>query len=114
MAPTHVARSMIVYPDKTIAEDFSVVSVLFITIHNFESMAEKMEGNAKDLLSFLNNHFEAWDNICRKYDITKIETWKEDYICAVGVVPERRDGKLPPNIEEIDKSQDGMGPKDSF
>ncbi|CAL1127877.1 unnamed protein product [Cladocopium goreaui] len=39
-------------------------------------------------MEFLNSTFTMMDLICAEHAVTKIETVGEEYVCAVGVVPE--------------------------
>lgn len=85
MVPPHVIKRMLLKPEEHIAEPIDRVSILFIIISDFEHRTKNLQ--PADLLKFLNQNFEAWDEICAHHKVSKIETVAEEYVCAVGVVP---------------------------
>lgn len=95
MMPSHVVVPMMLQPGKTITEPIPRVSILFVLINEFEHHTRSL--TPKALLAFLNEQFTQYDSICEKYQVTKIETVGEEYVAAVGVLPEevkedKRDG----------------------
>lgn len=86
MVPVHVIGPMLKNPGAVIAEPVNRASILFIMICDFEQYALKM--SPKELLGFLNFHFTEMDHICQDEKVTKIETVGEEYVAAVGVVPD--------------------------
>lgn len=97
MVPYHVIAKLIKNPHSIIAEPCSKVSILFIMIVDFDQYARKL--SPKDLLEFLNTYFQQFDNICQDRHVTKVETVSEEYVAAVGVVPE----------DKAEQGEDGAG-----
>src|SRR5439155_26684976 len=65
------------------AKDFDQVTVLFTDFKNFTQASEKM--SAHDLVDEINYYFSEFDNIISKYDIEKIKTIGDSYMCAGGL-----------------------------
>jgi class 3 adenylate cyclase len=68
---------------KTTARNYDLVSVLFIDIKDFTSIAENM--TPEDLVSGIDEYFETFDRIVEKYDVEKIKTVGDAYICVSGL-----------------------------
>eukprot|EP01116_Phalansterium_solitarium_P017037 TRINITY_DN4101_c1_g1_i1.p1 TRINITY_DN4101_c1_g1~~TRINITY_DN4101_c1_g1_i1.p1 ORF type:complete len:1696 (-),score=422.37 TRINITY_DN4101_c1_g1_i1:277-5364(-) len=66
-----------------IAEAYREVTVLFADIVNFTNTAAGLK--APELIYMLNKLFSGWDEITTKYDVEKIKTIGDCYMCAVGV-----------------------------
>jgi len=64
-------------------QHYAEVSVLFTDFSNFTSLSEGL--SAEDLIQELNKHFLAFDDICQKYNIEKIKTIGDSYMCASGL-----------------------------
>ena len=74
---------------RTEAKNYSLVTVLFADFKDFTTIIEEI--TPEELVGGLAEYFELFDNIIEKYDIEKIKTVGDAYICASG---------LPaPNIE---------------
>lgn len=86
MVPPHVAVPMLVNPEASIAEDVNPVSILFVMIVDFDQYTRKYTPG--ELLAFLNKYFTLMDRSCELHSVTKIETVGEEYVAAVGVVPD--------------------------
>eukprot|EP00434_Breviolum_minutum_P013112 symbB.v1.2.011556.t1/scaffold715.1/size233058/2 len=86
MVPFHVIVPMLKNPGGVIAEQKQTASILFVMIEDFDQHAQHL--GAEKLMEFLNNTFTMMDLVCGKHSVTKIETVGEEYVCAVGVVPE--------------------------
>jgi len=86
MVPSHVIRPILI--EGKYSEEFAISSVLFVVIEDFDRYAHNL--SPAELLDFLNRKFTDFDNICAKYGVTKIETVGEEYVAAVGVVPEEK------------------------
>lgn len=86
MVPEHVILPMLKNPGEVVAEHKDTVSILFVMIENFDEQARIL--GPENLIKFLNNQFTMMDVICSNHQVTKIETVGEEYVCAVGVVPE--------------------------
>ena len=67
---------------------YNQVSVLFSDFSNFTSLSEGL--NAEELLKIVNLHFSAFDAICEKYNIEKIKTIGDAYMCASGLPIENK------------------------
>lgn len=66
---------------------FNEVSVLFSDFKGFTAHAEKM--SPQELVKELNNCFVAFDEIVGKYDLEKIKTIGDAYMCAGGIRVEK-------------------------
>ncbi|CAK0884197.1 unnamed protein product, partial [Prorocentrum cordatum] len=66
-------------------------SVMFILIADFDKFANSRSGSPLQIMKYLNHYFCLLDSICELNGVTKIETVGEEYVCAVGVVPEDRE-----------------------
>jgi class 3 adenylate cyclase len=86
MVPQHVILPMLRNPFDNIAESIDHATVLFLMISNFHELSH--DRTPARLLQTLNQTFIKLDNICTYFNVTKIETVMEEYVCAVGVSPE--------------------------
>ncbi len=68
---------------RSYARKHSEVSVLFADIKGFTAIAEKL--TPVKLLNQLDEVFGAFDNIIEKYDLEKIKTIGDAYMCACGL-----------------------------
>ncbi|TAE10292.1 MAG: hypothetical protein EAZ95_14975, partial [Bacteroidetes bacterium] len=62
---------------------YDLVTVLFTDFKGFTNIAEKM--NPQEVIEQLNTCFLAFDEICEKYNLEKIKTIGDSYMCAGGV-----------------------------
>lgn len=97
MVPFHVIAKLVKNPHSIIAEPCSKVSILFIMIVDFDQYVKSLSPQA--LLAFLNVYFQKFDNLCQDKLVTKVETVSEEYVAAVGVVPE----------DKAEQGEDGAG-----
>lgn len=67
----------------TTAKDFSEVTVLFTDFKNFTQMSEQL--TAQELVNEINYCYSAFDHIITKFDIEKIKTIGDSYMCAGGL-----------------------------
>nr|MBP7478434.1 adenylate/guanylate cyclase domain-containing protein [Chitinophagales bacterium] len=65
------------------AKYFEDVSVLFTDFKDFTQISERL--NPKELVELLHTCFKAFDEIITKYDIEKIKTIGDSYMCAGGL-----------------------------
>ena len=65
------------------ARSFGMVTVLFTDFKGFTSMAELL--NPGELVAEIDHCFKAFDNIISNYDIEKIKTIGDAYMCAGGL-----------------------------
>lgn len=72
---------------RTIAEDFTEVSVMFADIVGFTQMASSL--SAIQLVDLLNEIFSAFDRLSEKHKLEKIKTIGDAYM-VVGGLPKRR------------------------
>ncbi len=75
--------------NRTIADHFDGVSVLFADVAGFTSMSEQM--SARELVSVLDGVFSHFDTMVEKYDLEKIKTIGDCYMVASGVPRARPD-----------------------
>lgn len=88
MMPKHVIGTMIKEPNTVIANEISKVSILFVLITDVERLVPPEHSAPWELLKFLNDQFTQMDMICAKHGVAKIETVAEEYVAAVGVLPD--------------------------
>ena len=62
---------------------YESVTVLFTDFKGFSTIAEKL--SPRDLVTELNEYFSAFDDIIEKYDLEKIKTIGDAYMCAGGI-----------------------------
>ncbi len=62
---------------------YELVSVLFTDLKGFTSIAERL--SAEEIIQKLNYCFQAFDQIVQKYDLEKIKTIGDAYMCAGGI-----------------------------
>eukprot|EP00419_Tripos_fusus_P045349 CAMPEP_0172840276 /NCGR_PEP_ID=MMETSP1075-20121228/29193_1 /TAXON_ID=2916 /ORGANISM="Ceratium fusus, Strain PA161109" /LENGTH=347 /DNA_ID=CAMNT_0013684081 /DNA_START=244 /DNA_END=1284 /DNA_ORIENTATION=+ len=79
---------MVKEPGKVIANEIDRVSILFVLITDIERLVPPESSPPCDLLKFLNDQFTQMDMICAAHGVTKIETVAEEYVAAVGVLPD--------------------------
>ncbi|MEO8150104.1 MAG: adenylate/guanylate cyclase domain-containing protein [Bacteroidia bacterium] len=65
------------------AKNYHSVSVLFTDFKGFTAISEKL--SPEELVAEINYCFSAFDNIIQKYDIEKIKTIGDAYMCAGGL-----------------------------
>ena len=80
--PSIVAEELKRY-GKTKAQYFEDVSVLFADFVGFSNIAEKL--SPQQLVSELDTCFQKFDNIVAKYQLEKIKTIGDAYMCAGGI-----------------------------
>jgi adenylate cyclase len=74
---------------KTQARNYSKASVLFADIKNFTLISEKLTPD--ELIEGLDSYFERFDKVIEKYNIEKIKTIGDAYVCAGGVPTKSED-----------------------
>ena len=65
------------------AKSFQSVSVLFTDFKGFTAYSEKL--SPEDLVKSIDYYFSSFDKIMEKYDIEKIKTVGDAYMCACGL-----------------------------
>ncbi len=74
---------------KATPRDYESVTVLFTDFKGFTKIAEGLTPN--DLVAELNTFFQAFDSIVDKYQLEKIKTIGDAYMCAGGIPTETDD-----------------------
>ena len=74
---------------KTTARNYSKATVLFADIKDFTTISEQLSPD--DLIEGLDAYFERFDKVIEKFDIEKIKTIGDAYVCAGGV-PTKSEG----------------------
>jgi class 3 adenylate cyclase len=69
--------------DNPIADFFPEGTVLFSDIVSFTSMSSEL--SARDVVTFLNNLFNLFDDLVAKFGLTKIKTIGDAYMVASGI-----------------------------
>jgi len=77
---------------KVQAKRFESVSVLFTDFEGFTQYAEKLE--PEKLVESIDFYFSKFDTIIEKYDLEKIKTSGDSYMCAAGLPFETEDHAL--------------------
>ena len=80
--PAEVAKELQVNGTST-PRNYESVSVMFTDFKGFTSIADKV--SPQELIEELNACFLVFDNIIEKYDLEKIKTIGDSYMCAGGV-----------------------------
>ncbi|MCX6230591.1 MAG: triple tyrosine motif-containing protein [Bacteroidetes bacterium] len=65
------------------ARQFDNVTVMFTDFKNFTAITEKL--TPAELVAEIHNYFKVFDNIIDKYNIEKIKTIGDSYMCASGL-----------------------------
>jgi adenylate cyclase len=73
---------------KASSQKYSLVTVLFSDIQGFSKIAEQM--NPEALVDQLDNFFFHFDSVVEKYNIEKIKTIGDAYMCAGGIPRKNR------------------------
>jgi class 3 adenylate cyclase len=87
MLPAPIAERM-KHGEKLIADTYQSVTVIFIDIVGFTTLAARM--SAEELVQMLNEIFTVFDNVLRKHNVEKIKTIGDGYM-AVSGAPQRSD-----------------------
>ncbi len=74
---------------KTTARNYAKATVLFADIKDFTVISEQLSPD--DLIEGLDAYFERFDLVIEKYDIEKIKTIGDAYVCAGGI-PTKSEG----------------------
>jgi class 3 adenylate cyclase len=74
---------------RTQARNYSKATVLFADIKDFTTISERLSPD--ELIEGLDQYFEKFDKVIEKYDIEKIKTIGDAYVCAGGV-PTKSEG----------------------
>ncbi|HKB45003.1 MAG TPA: adenylate/guanylate cyclase domain-containing protein [Chitinophagaceae bacterium] len=80
--PAEVAKELQVHGHAT-PRNYESVSVMFTDFKGFTTIADKM--HPQELVEELNACFMAFDNIIEKYNLEKIKTIGDSYMCAGGI-----------------------------
>lgn len=83
----HAIANRLKQGERTIAERYNGVTVLFADVVDFSSMASRTE--PEDLVALLNDLFSRFDQLAGVHGLEKIKTIGDSYL-AVGGLPERR------------------------
>ncbi len=80
--PKHIANELKLF-GKSLAHNYPQVSVLFVDFVGFSDVSENLPADA--LLKELHFYFTGFDDITRKYNLEKIKTIGDSYMCAGGL-----------------------------
>lgn len=80
--PEEISRELKEY-GKSTARSFESVSVLFADIQGFTRISEQL--SAEEIVSGIDEYFEAFDRIVERHGIEKIKTIGDAYLCAGGI-----------------------------
>ncbi len=68
---------------KATARKYRMTSIMFTDFKSFTKIAEQIK--PEDLVAELDNYFRKFDEIIEKYDVEKIKTIGDAYMCAGGI-----------------------------
>ncbi len=68
---------------KATARKYRMTSIMFTDFKSFTKIAEEIK--PEDLVAELDNYFRKFDEIIEKYDVEKIKTIGDAYMCAGGI-----------------------------
>ena len=80
--PEHIAAELRTH-GKSLAHSYPLVSVMFVDFVGFSRIAEKLE--PESLLEDLHFYFANFDDVAKKYNLEKIKTIGDAYMCAGGL-----------------------------
>ena len=80
--PEKVAKELQIFGYST-PRNYEQVSILFTDFKSFTSISSGM--TPKELVEELNTFFQAFDNICETYNLEKIKTIGDSFMCAGGI-----------------------------
>ncbi len=75
--------------NQTIADGYSLVTVLFLDMVGFTEMASTKK--PEEVVTLLNRLFSSFDDLSSKYDLEKIKTIGDSYMVAAGVPDYKED-----------------------
>lgn len=81
---------------KTRAHSYPKATVLFIDFVNFSQFAEKLDPN--HLLDDLHYYFVNFDDVIKKYNLEKIKTIGDAYMCAGGITEDENDESVAATV----------------
>jgi class 3 adenylate cyclase len=84
---------------KAIARDYEMVTVLFTDFKDFTVVSEKL--SPKDLVDVIDMCYSEFDNIIDKYQIEKIKTIGDAYLCASGIAHDNLPSKTQHNPSNV-------------
>ncbi|CAK0823973.1 unnamed protein product [Prorocentrum cordatum] len=82
MLPAHVLLPVL--KREPVADKVPWATIMFVLMEDFQCLTRNTL-QPSQLLRFLNQVFSDFDSICECYDVTKIESVGEEYVCAVGL-----------------------------
>ena len=80
--PERVARELQIFGYST-PRNYNEVSILFTDFKSFTSISSGL--TPKQLVEELNTFFQAFDSICETYNLEKIKTIGDSFMCAGGI-----------------------------
>eukprot|EP01080_Neovahlkampfia_damariscottae_P008956 gene8956-905_t len=78
-----VEQKMLMDNSETIVDTYDNCSIIFSDMVNFTAKSSAM--NPEEIVKFLNEIFESFDDICEKYGVEKIKTIGDCYMAVAGV-----------------------------
>jgi len=87
--PESVVKKLKIIPEKSIADRFEQVTVLFADIVGFTALTEKVR--PEEVVSFLEEVFRSFDQIVEKNRVEKIKTIGDSYMIVSGAPEHRTD-----------------------
>ena len=88
---------------KATKKKYEMVTVLFSDIQGFTRLAEQM--NPEQLIDELDHFFLHFDNVAEKYNIEKIKTIGDAYMCAGGIPEKNRTNPVEVVLAAIEMQQ---------
>ncbi len=88
---------------KVTKKKYNMVTVLFSDIQGFTKIAEQM--NPETLIDELDRFFYHFDNVAEKYNIEKIKTIGDAYMCAGGIPDKNRTNPVEVVLAALEMQQ---------
>lgn len=100
--PSEVAKELTEHPDRTIANKYPNVTVLFTDIVNFTKMSDGL--SAEEVVTMLNKMISKFDERAKREGIEKIKTIGDAYMAACGLTDENN----PENVVQMVRFAKGL------
>jgi class 3 adenylate cyclase len=81
--PKQIAETKLLDKNATVVDVYQNCTILFSDMVNFTSKSSEL--NPDEIVSFLNEIFEGFDDICERFNVEKIKTIGDCYMAVTGV-----------------------------
>lgn len=98
--PESIVKKLKIIPEKSIADRFEQVTVLFADIVGFTSLTESIR--PEEVVAFLEEVFRAFDQIVERNKVEKIKTIGDSYMIVSGAPEHRNDHAQAAAVTALD------------